>query len=97
MSLDYGSVAAWSKCIDLIYNRCKYANDVVNTREDHGEVARLDYKRGYYRLTWMGKEVAKAKPYDLQQARDLLSFCEGLTRPLYPSTSGGNSPSCSRA
>ena len=83
MALDYGSVAAWSKCIDLIYNRCKYANDVVNTREDHGEVARLDYHKGYYRLTWMGSEVAKAKPYDLQQARDLLSFCEGLTRCLW--------------
>lgn len=74
--MGYDELAAWSRCIDLVRNRAKVINSIVGCSS--GYAADLCYSRGRYRLRFLGHEVASAKVYDLQQARDLLSFTEGV-------------------
>lgn len=75
--MDSGTLYAWQKCINLVTNRVKVINDLQMAK--CGEVmARLDYRRGYYRLRFAGAEVCRAKVYDLEQAKLLLAFADGL-------------------
>lgn len=76
--MDYGELWAWTKSINLVINRVKVINDTLEELGYEKGLASIDYRRGYYRLSWLGHEVAKAKVYDLQQGRDLLAFAEGV-------------------
>lgn len=75
--MDSGTLYAWQKCINLVNNRVKVINDMYLAKNGE-ELAGLDYRRGYYRLKFAGAEVCKAKVYDLEQAKLLLAFSDGL-------------------
>ena len=74
----YRNLNAFSRLIDLARNRCKVVNDATSERLGFVDLATLEYSRGLYRLRFCGREVATARPYDVDAARRLLCVSEGL-------------------
>lgn len=74
----YRELNAFSRLIDLARNRCKVVNDATFERLGLVDLATLDYSRGMYRLRFCGREVANARPYDVEGARELVCVSDGL-------------------
>ena len=64
MALTYEDMRQYNRTMDLVVNRCKCINGI-------GEgLITLCYRRGLYRLDYLGRELAAWKLYDVQGVRD---------------------------
>lgn len=89
--MTYDDISVWTMTHDLIRNRMQVLNQILGCRYDDSpeNPARLEYRRGTYRVDFCGRTIAEWRIYDLTSVQTAFQRLDALSTAFWDARRAG--------